>query len=72
MTPPRPAPSHFVPFAVACFGIVIFSGMDAVMKSLSIALGAYNAIFWRSVTGVVLIAPLYLLKGRPDPPTGTR
>ena len=30
-------------FAVATLGIAIFSGMDAVMKGLSLAIGAYNA-----------------------------
>ncbi|MBA3897627.1 MAG: DMT family transporter [Sphingomonadaceae bacterium] len=41
-----------VPFAAACLGIALFSGMDAAMKGLSIALGAYNAMFWRVLIGV--------------------
>ena len=51
------------PFAVACLAIAIFSGMDAIMKSLSIAIGAYNAMFWRTIAGVLITGPLYLLTG---------
>jgi len=54
-------------FAVACVGIAVFSAMDAVMKHLSIALGAYNALLWRTTAGVVLMAPLYLLQARRFP-----
>ena len=39
--------------AVATLGIALFSGMDAVMKQLSIALGAYNALLWRTMAGAV-------------------
>jgi S-adenosylmethionine uptake transporter len=56
----RPS-SPMMPFLVACLGIAIFSGMDAVLKSLSIALGAYNALLWRSLTGIALIAPLHAI-----------
>jgi len=54
---------HLAPFAVACLAIAIYSVMDTVMKSLSIALGAYNAMFWRTMMGVVLTAPLFYLSG---------
>jgi len=37
-------------FAVAAAGIGLFSIMDAFMKSLTLALGVYNALIWR--TGV--------------------
>ena len=40
-------------FAACCLGIAIFSCMDAVMKGLSIAIGAYNAMLWRSLLGVL-------------------
>jgi S-adenosylmethionine uptake transporter len=46
-------------FAVATLGIASFSGMDAVMKSLSLALGAYNAMFWRVLVGALLSGLLY-------------
>ena len=49
-------PSHHsiaIPFAVAAAGIALFSVMDAVMKHLALAIGAYNAIFWRNMAGAV-------------------
>lgn len=55
----RPA----VAFAVASGGIAIFSGMDAVMKGLSLEIGAYNALFWRSLAGVAIAGALYLAGG---------
>ena len=42
-----------VAFAVAALGIALFSGMDAVMKHLAIALGTYNALLWRTMAGAV-------------------
>ena len=41
-----------IAFLVACVGIALFSVMDAAMKSLSIAIGAYNAMLWRQLVGV--------------------
>ncbi len=61
MTSPLPA-SILMPFAVACVGVALFAGMDAIMKGLSIAIGPYNALLWRTVTGVVLMTPLFLIK----------
>lgn len=49
-----------VAFAAAALGIAVFSCMDAVMKRLSIEIGAYNAMLWRSVAGLFLMLPLYL------------
>lgn len=49
-----------IPFAVACVGIALFSGMDAAMKGLAIALGAYNAMLWRVAIGVGISAGPYL------------
>lgn len=40
-------------FAVAALGIALFSGMDAVMKHLALALGAYNAMLWRTMAGAL-------------------
>lgn len=39
-------------FLVACTGIAIFCCMDAVMKGLGLAIGAYSALLWRSVAGI--------------------
>lgn len=46
-------------FGVATFGIALFSSMDAVMKGLSLALGTYNALVWRSFAGVVISGTLF-------------
>lgn len=50
-------------FAVAALGIFSYSIMDAIMKSLSIANGAYSAVLWRSVAGAVLTGVVFLWRG---------
>lgn len=59
-----PSSSTAAPFAVACLGIAIFSAMDAIMKGLSLQIGAYNAMFWRSIAGLILTLPLFLISTR--------
>src|SRR5690242_14484547 len=54
-------------FAVAAIGIASYSCMDAVMKGMSIGHGAYSAVLWRSVGGVVLMGPVFLVGRRPWP-----
>ncbi len=54
---------RLAPFAVACAAIAIFACMDAIMKTLSIAMGAYNAMLWRTVAGVLITGPLFLMAG---------
>ncbi len=56
-------PTTVLPIAVACLGIALFSAMDAAMKGLSIALGAYNAMLWRVVIGSVLSAVPFVIAG---------
>ncbi len=51
-----------VPFAVACMGIATFAGMDAMMKGLSLQMGAYNAMLWRTGLALVLAAALFLAR----------
>ena len=51
-----PPPTHHniaIPFAVATLGIALFSGMDAVMKHLVLAIGAYNGMLWRTMAGAI-------------------
>lgn len=60
---PRPATPLLLPFVAVCLGIAIFSGMDVVMKHLSIALGAYNAMLWRTMASLVLLVPIFLIRG---------
>ncbi len=52
-------PAIAVPFMVACGGIALFSTMDAYMKGLAIALGAYNAMLWRVWVGALLGGALF-------------
>lgn len=52
-----------MPVLMVLAGLAFFSAMDAVMKDLSITLGAYNAVLWRYAAGVVFMFALYF--GRP-------
>ena len=54
----------FLPVLAAIIGIGFFSGMDAVMKSASIAIGAYSAFFLRCVIGFAMILPYWLVRER--------
>ncbi|UYY57672.1 DMT family transporter [Sphingomonas sp. S2-65] len=56
-----PASRVAAAFAAACAGIALYSVMDAVMKGLSLAMGAYVALFWRLVVGVAIMTPLFAL-----------
>ena len=40
-------------------GIALFSGMDAVMKGLVLALGTYATLLWRSFAGVAIAGALF-------------
>lgn len=53
-----------VPLLATLAGLASFSVMDGVMKAASIAIGAYPALFWRNVIGVVLMAPLWIASRR--------
>jgi S-adenosylmethionine uptake transporter len=63
----RSVPSIALPFAVATLGIALFSGMDAVMKHLALAIGAYNALLWRTLTGAVIGGLIFFGLRRPWP-----
>ena len=52
--------SPAIAFAVAAAGIGFFSLMDAAMKDLVIALGAYNAVLWRNMIGSALTGVLFV------------
>ena len=55
-------------FAIAALGIGLFSMMDAVMKSLVLAIGVYNALLWRQMISVGLGAVAWKLgkSGQPS------
>lgn len=54
-------------FAVATAGIASFSGMDAVMKALTLAIGTYNAMLWRVLVGAVIGGALWFALKSPRP-----
>ena len=49
-------------FTVAAIGIGTFSLMDAAMKDLVLAIGAYNAVLWRNMLGSTLAGGLFLAR----------
>lgn len=51
------------PFLAAFLGVATFSVMDALMKSASLAVGAYSAMLARSAIGLALALPLWRLSG---------
>jgi S-adenosylmethionine uptake transporter len=52
--------SPAIAFSVAAAGIGVFSLMDAAMKDLVIALGAFNAVVWRNMIGSALTGALFV------------
>lgn len=52
--------STAVPFTVAVTGIATFAGMDVLMKGLSIEMGAYNAMLWRTAIALPIAGALFL------------
>jgi S-adenosylmethionine uptake transporter len=68
MSTPPPHSSTATAFGVATIGIACFSAMDAVMKALAMALGAYNAMFWRQLAAAILGGLIFLIL-RPRKPS---
>ena len=60
-----PRSATLTAFLVACVGVMLFSVMDAAMKGLALALGAYNALLWRNMAGVAISGAAYAVQ-----PTG--
>lgn len=56
-------PRPILPFVATLVGVALFSLMDALMKGSSLAIGAYSALLWRSITAAVLIVPLWRATG---------
>ena len=54
-------------FAAAFAGIALFSVMDAVMKGLTLAVGTYSALLWRSLIGIALGAIPFIVTRNPWP-----
>ena len=57
-------PPSVAAFAVAMLGIALFSVMDAVLKSLVLALGVYTTLLWRNLAGSVISGSLYFARPR--------
>jgi S-adenosylmethionine uptake transporter len=58
---PKPTPSAALPFLAACLGIALFSAMDAAMKGVAMAIGAYSAMLWRQAIGASIGVVPYML-----------
>ena len=56
--------SPAIPFAVACLGIAFFSTMDGVMKGISLEIGAYNALLWRTIVATIMMTIIAGIKGQ--------
>ena len=50
-------------FTVATLGIATFAAMDAIMKDLGLAIGAYNALLWRTMLACMLAGLFFLWQG---------
>ncbi|MFT5693938.1 MAG: S-adenosylmethionine uptake transporter [Oceanicoccus sp.] len=60
-----------VPFAIATTGIATFAIMDVLMKGLSIQIGAYNAMLWRTIISLALAGILFYWRKRSWPENST-
>lgn len=62
------APHSPVPaYAAAVAGIALFSVMDMVMKGLTLAIGTFPTLLWRSLIGIALAAIPFLATRNPWP-----
>lgn len=67
-------PRHHAPvnaYVAAIAGIAFFSVMDMVMKGLTLAIGTYPTMLWRSLIGVTLAGSLFFYHRPPWPDTKT-
>jgi S-adenosylmethionine uptake transporter len=67
----NPSASPTIPLVVATLGIASFSMMDVLMKGLSISLGAYNAMLWRMIAGMMIGALIFFGTRAPWPARST-
>jgi S-adenosylmethionine uptake transporter len=54
-------------YAAAVAGIALFSVMDMVMKGLTLAIGTFPTLLWRSLIGIALAAIPFLASRNPWP-----
>ena len=60
MQPRRHDP--MIAFLVGMLGIALFSGMDAVMKGLVLAIGTFATMLWRNLAGAIVTGTIYLAR----------
>jgi len=59
------------PLLAALLAIALFSGMDAVMKGLALAIGTFNAVWWRQLVGVTVSGTHWWAAGAKRPTRAT-
>jgi len=64
--PPKQT-STAMAFGVATLGIAFFSGMDALMKGLALAIGTYDSLLWRTLAGSLIAAAFFFGARNPWP-----
>jgi S-adenosylmethionine uptake transporter len=60
-------PSPLIPVLVCALAIFLLSTMDAVMKSLVLAVGVYNTVLWRSTLASVVAGSAWFATGQKRP-----
>ncbi|SIN61519.1 S-adenosylmethionine uptake transporter [Parasphingorhabdus marina DSM 22363] len=71
MSSPASSEQHsapLLPMGSVLLGLLTFSMMDVAMKSLSMDLGAYNAILWRVLASLVMVSVIFFAR-RPRMPS---
>jgi len=59
--------SHLPAYAAAVAGIALFSIMDMVMKGLTLAIGTFPTLLWRSLVGILIAAIPFIIARNPWP-----
>jgi S-adenosylmethionine uptake transporter len=70
MPAPETRHSTLVAFAMGTLGIALFSCMDALMKGLSLSIGTYNGLLWRTLAGTILAGLFFFGHRSPWPGKG--
>ena len=60
-----------LPFVATLLGVALYALMDVLMKGSSLAIGAYAALFWRSLIAIVVLTPLWRVTGGQWPSAST-
>ena len=58
--PSVPPPASTAAYVAAIGGIATFSVMDMILKALTLSIGAYPALLWRSFIGVAATGLLFI------------